>query len=112
MKFALDRVAVLAATLALSLSAVHPASAWCGWWCRGIVVVPAPIILPAPVAVVPAPNPIPLPLPAIGRAGPITPITAPRPLIMAAASPDRAIAIGAAIAGTTPSAGASAISAV
>lgn len=67
MKFASSMVAVLAATLALSLSAVDPASAWCGWWCRGAVVVPEPVILPAPVAVVPAPNPIPLPLPAFYR---------------------------------------------
>ncbi len=72
MKVLVSLAALLSVAAGLSLSAIEPANAWCGWWCRGAVVVPAPVILPAPVAVVPAPNPIPLPAPA-WYAGPSRP---------------------------------------
>ena len=114
MRVALSLAAVLAVAIGLNSSAVAPASAWCGWWCRGAVVVPAPVIVPAPVAVVPAPNPIPLPAPAwYGGPRPVYPYYGYSPVYYgtAAAQPGRAIATGAATAGTTPSDGASATSA-
>lgn len=50
MKLALTFAAALSAAVGLTVVAVEPASAWCGWRCRGTVVVPAPVaVVPAPV---------------------------------------------------------------
>jgi len=69
MKVAYWFATVLALTVGISFAAADPASAWCGWRCRGAVaVMPSAVVMPAPVIVspaapavvvsVPAPNPM------------------------------------------------------
>jgi hypothetical protein len=71
MKFVLSLAAVLALAVGLNLSAVDPASAWCGWRCRTAVVVAPPVfVVPGPVVIaVPTPNPIPYRAPCGGGCG-------------------------------------------
>jgi hypothetical protein len=80
MKVAYWFAAVLALTVGISFAAADPASAWCGWRCRGAVaVMPSAIVMPAPMIVspappaivvsVPAPNPMPLRAPCGGACG-------------------------------------------
>jgi hypothetical protein len=65
MRASFSIAAVLGIAGLLTMFAGEQASATCGWKCRGMVPVPAPVVVPPPRAVFPAPNPIPLPLPGL-----------------------------------------------
>jgi hypothetical protein len=68
MRFVLSLAAVLALAVGLNVGTADPASAWCGWRCRGAVAAPV-VVMPAPVVVVPAPAPIPIARPCGGCSG-------------------------------------------